>query len=318
MIPPILQSTTIDPEQIVAQTDSARATIEKFAENLAANPQGTLESLLQDAIHFGIKLLLAILIYIVGAWLIRKVRKVLVRMFTRRGSDKALCSFVTSLVSISLTILLIILVIGTLGINTTSLAALLAAGGMAIGMALSGTVQNFAGGIMILVFKPFKAGDFIEAQGYSGTVNIVTLVSTTLTTVDNKEIIIPNGALFNGNINNYSRNPLRRVDWEVNVEYGTDAARCSEKRLERVRSDSRVLDSSTAGAADPRVALSRPGDSSVVFSVRAWVKTEDYWDVYFDFNNKVYSELPKSGIAFPFPQLDVNIKSGKSSTSTEA
>ena len=243
MIPPILQSTTIDPEQIVAQTDSARATIEKFAENLAANPQGTLESLLQDAIHFGIKLLLAILIYIVGAWLIRKVRKVLVRMFTRRGSDKALCSFVTSLVSISLTILLIILVIGTLGINTTSLAALLAAGGMAIGMALSGTVQNFVGGIMILVFKPFKAGDFIEAQGYSGTVNIVTIVSTTLTTVDNKEIIIPNGALFNGNINNYSRNPLRRVDWEVNVEYGTDAARCSEKLLELVRSDSRVLDS---------------------------------------------------------------------------
>lgn len=318
MIPPILQSTTIDPEQIVAQTDSARATIEKFAENLAANPQGTLESLLQDAIHFGIKLLLAILIYIVGAWLIRKVRKVLVRMFTRRGSDKALCSFVTSLVSISLTILLIILVIGTLGINTTSLAALLAAGGMAIGMALSGTVQNFAGGIMILVFKPFKAGDFIEAQGYSGTVNIVTIVSTTLTTVDNKEIIIPNGALFNGNINNYSRNPLRRVDWEVNVEYGTDAAKCSEKLLELVRSDSRVLDSSTAGAADPRVVLSRLGDSSVVFSVRAWVKTEDYWDVYFDFNNKVYSELPKSGIAFPFPQLDVNIKSGKSSTSTEA
>ena len=171
---------------------------------------------------------------------------------------------------------------------------------------------------MILVFKPFKAGDFIEAQGYSGTVNIVTIVSTTLTTVDNKEIIIPNGALFNGNINNYSRNPLRRVDWEVNVEYGTDAARCSEKLLELVRSDSRVLDSSTAGAADPRVVLSRLGDSSVVFSVRAWVKTEDYWDVYFDYNNKVYSELPKSGIAFPFPQLDVNIKSGKSSTSTEA
>ena len=318
MIPPILQSTTIDPEQIVAQTDSARATIEKFAENLAANPQGTLESLLQDAIHFGIKLLLAILIYIIGAWLIRKVRKVLVSMFTRRGSDKALCSFVTSLVSISLTILLIILVIGTLGINTTSLAALLAAGGMAIGMALSGTVQNFAGGIMILVFKPFKAGDFIEAQGYSGTVNIVTIVSTTLTTVDNKEIIIPNGALFNGNINNYSRNPLRRVDWEVNVEYGTDAAKCSEKLLELVRSDSRVLDASSAGAADPRVVLSRLDESSVVFSVRAWVKTENYWDVYFDFNNKVYSELPKSGIAFPFPQLDVNIKSGNTNTSAEA
>ena len=299
MIPPILQSTTIDPEQIVAQTDSARATIEKFAENLAANPQGTLESLLQDAIHFGIKLLLAILIYIVGAWLIRKVRKVLVRMFTRRGSDKALCSFVTSLVSISLTILLIILVIGTLGINTTSLAALLAAGGMAIGMALSGTVQNFAGGIMILVFKPFKAGDFIEAQGYSGTVNIVTIVSTTLTTVDNKEIIIPNGALFNGNINNYSRNPLRRVDWEVNVEYGTDAARCSEKLLELVRSDSRVLDSSTAGAADPRVVLSRLGDSSVVFSVRAWVKTEDYWDVYFDLTQKITEAMAENHVQAP-------------------
>ena len=306
MIPPILQSTTIDPEQIVAQTDSARATIEKFAENLAANPQGTLESLLQDAIHFGIKLLLAILIYIVGAWLIRKVRKVLVRMFTRRGSDKALCSFVTSLVSISLTILLIILVIGTLGINTTSLAALLAAGGMAIGMALSGTVQNFAGGIMLLVFKPFKAGDFIEAQGFSGTVSEVNIVSTKLTTTDNRVIVLPNGSLSSGTINNISQNPIRRLEWKIGVEYGSNIDQTRKVILGILNADARVLHGKDAPD-EPNVKLSGLLDSSVEIQARCWVRTDDYWDLLWEVNELIYKELPKNGIDFPFPQLDVHL-----------
>lgn len=165
---------------------------------------------------------------------------------------------------------------------------------------------------MILAFKPFKAGDFIEAQGYSGTVSSVSIVSTSLVTPDNKSVIIPNGALFNGNINNYSRNPIRRVEWLVSVEYGTDASKCSVRLMELMRADSRVLDSSTKGAADPVVVLSQLADSAVIFSARAWVKTEDFWDVYFKLNSEIYTELPKAGIQFPYPQLDVHVHDDKS------
>lgn len=309
---PILQTPVITEEDIVSKADSAKVTIEQFASNLATDPNTTLHNLLNDAIHFGIKVLVAILIYAVGAWFIKHIRKILSKWFLRRSTDKTLSSFVLSLVSITLTTILIIVTISTLGVNTTSLAALLAAGGMAIGMAMSGTVQNFAGGIMILAFKPFKAGDFIEAQGYSGTVSSVSIVSTSLVTPDNKSVIIPNGALFNGNINNYSRNPIRRVEWLVSVEYGTDAAKCSARLVELMRADSRVLDSSTKGAADPVVVLSQLADSAVIFSARAWVKTEDFWDVYFKLNSEIYTELPKAGIQFPYPQLDVHVHDDKS------
>ncbi|HAZ74519.1 MAG TPA: mechanosensitive ion channel protein MscS, partial [Rikenellaceae bacterium] len=244
----ILQTPVISEEDIISKADSAKVSIEQFASNLATDPNTTLHNLLDDVIRFGIKVLLAILIYVVGAWLIKHIRKLLSRWFVKRSTDKTLSSFVLSLVSITLTIILIIITISTLGVNTTSLAALLAAGGMAIGMAMSGTVQNFAGGIMILAFKPFKAGDFIEAQGYSGTVSSVSIVSTSLVTPDNKSIIIPNGALFNGNINNYSRNPIRRVEWLVSVEYGTDATVCAARLTEIMKADPRVLDSSTKGA----------------------------------------------------------------------
>lgn len=308
----ILQTPVISEEDIINKADSAKVSIEQFASNLATDPNTTLHNLLDDVIHFGIKVLVAILIYVVGAWLIKHIRKLLSRWFVRRSTDKTLSSFVLSLVSITLTIILIIITISTLGVNTTSLAALLAAGGMAIGMAMSGTVQNFAGGIMILAFKPFKAGDFIEAQGYSGTVTSVSIVSTSLVTPDNKSIIIPNGALFNGNINNYSRNPIRRVEWLVSVEYGTDATVCAARLTEIMKADPRVLDSSTKGASDPVVVLSQLADSAVVFSARAWVKTSDYWDVYFKLNMDIYTELPKSGIEFPYPQLDVHVHDDKS------
>ena len=308
----ILQTPVISEEDIISKADSAKVSIEQFASNLATDPNTTLHNLLDDVIRFGIKVLLAILIYVVGAWLIKHIRKLLSRWFVKRSTDKTLSSFVLSLVSITLTIILIIITISTLGVNTTSLAALLAAGGMAIGMAMSGTVQNFAGGIMILAFKPFKAGDFIEAQGYSGTVSSVSIVSTSLVTPDNKSIIIPNGALFNGNINNYSRNPIRRVEWLVSVEYGTGGAVGAARPTEIMKADPRVLDSSTKGASDPVVVLSQLADSAVVFSARAWVKTSDYWDVYFKLNMDIYTELPKSGIEFPYPQLDVHVHDDKS------
>ena len=201
---------TVSPEDTVAVSrieQTARETIE----HIATTPlEELIPELMREAINFGIKVLVALLIYFIGAWLIKKIRNMLHRIFEKRKTEKAISSFVESLTSISLTVILIIITVGALGVNTTSLAALLAAGGMAIGMALSGTVQNFAGGIMILVFKPFKAGDFIETEnGYSGTVSDVNIFSTKLTTTDNRLIIIPNGSLSNGTINNYSQNMSR-------------------------------------------------------------------------------------------------------------
>lgn len=259
------------------------------------------------ALNFGLKVLAAFVIYIIGAWLIKRIRNFLVKLFTRRGTDKAIATFVQSFVSISLTILLVIITVGTLGINTTSLAALLAAGGMAIGMALSGTVQNFAGGIMLLVFKPFKAGDFIEAQGFSGTVSEVNIVSTKLVTTDNRIIVIPNGVLSNGTINNFSQNAMRRLEWLVDVEYGSssDDVRAVLKSI--IDTDTRVLLVSSGAPADPMIELNALRDSSVQFIMRAWVRSDDYWPVLFAVNDRIYKELPKKGIQFPYPQLDVHI-----------
>lgn len=307
MLFPLLQTTPSVEEVATQAADSVAVDLEQFAHNLITNPSGTLEHLGQDIINFGLKLLAALAIYLVGAWLIRRIKKALGNMFAKRKTEKALASFIMSFTTIGLTILLIIISISTLGVDTTSIAALIAAAGVAIGMALSGTVENFAGGIMILAFKPFKAGDYIEAQGYEGTVTAVSIVSTTITTYDNKAVILPNGTLFNGNISNYSRFPLRRVDWKIGVEYGTDSGKCIGRLLELVKSDPRVLDSGTPGAADPTVSLSELGDSAVVFSVKVWVKTEDYWGVLYDYNKKVYDELPKAGIDFPFPQMDVHV-----------
>ena len=186
----------------------------------------------------------------------------------------------------------------------------LAAGGMAIGMALSGTVQNFAGGIMLLVFKPFKAGDFIEAQGFSGTVSEVNIVSTKLRTTDNRTIVLPNGALSGGTINNISQNPTRRVEWKIGVEYGSDTEKAREILLGLLNDDKRVLTGPDAPEL-PSMKLSGLMDSSIELQLRCWVKTEDYWDVLYDTNEKIYISLPQNGISFPFPQLDVHIRRGE-------
>lgn len=309
MIGTFLQTlATPSAEEIQSKADSTKAEFEQFAETLIEDPQTALHGLAQDAIDFGLKVLAALVIYIVGAWIIRRIKRWLKKVFTRRDTDKTIASFVSSLVSITLTIILIILTISTLGVNTTSLAALLASGGLAIGMALSGTLQNFAGGIMILAFKPFKAGDYIEAQGYSGTVTSVSIVSTKLTTVDNRVIIIPNGSLFNGNINNYSDNAVRRVDWEFGVEYGTDAAKCKETLLSILNADERVLKAGfSPETAAPVVVISSLADNAVKFTVKAWVKSENYWDLLYDYNSKVYEALPQKGIEFAYPQLDVHL-----------
>lgn len=306
----ILQTNPFVPseDQIVSKVDSARIAASDFAEALATNPSEALHQLGAEIIRFGLKVLLAIVIYIIGAWLIKLVKKAMNKAFQKGKTDKTVASFVSSFTSVVLTIVLVVLTISTLGVNTTSLAALLAGGGVAIGMALSGTLQNFSGGLLILAFKPFKVGDFIEAQGYAGTVTEMTIVSTRLTLPDNRSVTIPHGPLANGNINNYSRNPIRRLEWKVSLEYGTDAEACEARLLELVRSDSRVLDSKTPGAADPFAAVGALGDSAVEFIVRAWVKNADYWGVFFDVNDAIYKELPKSGFGFPFPQMDIHLK----------
>ena len=284
-------------------------TAKETIEYIATTPlDQLLPELLKEAINFGIKVLVALLVYFIGAWLIKKIRQMLHRIFEKRKTEKAIASFVESLTSISLMIILVIITVGTLGINTTSLAALLAAGGMAIGMALSGTVQNFAGGIMLLVFKPFKAGDFIETQdGYSGTVTDVNIVSTKLTTTDNRIIVIPNGSLSNGTINNYSMNTMRRVEWLVGVEYGTDAEEVKNVLKGIVDGEKRILYTGTGAPADPLIAVNALKDSAVEYVVRVWVKKEDYWDVYYRLNEEIYTVLPSKGINFPFPQMDVHI-----------
>ena len=292
---------------VLLQIDSTRVALSRFREMLAADPGTALQQLGREALQFGLKVLLALVLYFVGAWVIKRIKHAMERYFKRKQTDRAMASFISSFVSIALTVLLILVLVGTLGINTTSLAALLAAGGMALGMALSGTVQNFAGGMMLMIFKPFKAGDYIEAQGYAGVVTEVNIVGTHLTTIDNRRVVLPNGALSNGNIVNYSSFPLRRIDLPVNVEYGTDAAACKEKLLAIVREDARILDAETPGAADPFVAVQKLSDSSVCFIIRAWVRGSDFWPAQFDLNERIYTELPQAGIKFPFPQLDVHV-----------
>ena len=234
----ILQSVTPEAEKIAQRfsTDSLQTKGAEIAEILRNTPPKELiEEMVTSFIKFGIKLVFALILYFIGAWLIRKSKKFIARVFTRRGADATLTSFMQSLVTAVLWILLIMFMIGTLGINTTSLAALLAAGGMAIGMAMSGTVQNFAGGLMLLAFKPFKAGDYIEAQGFAGVVKSINIVSTKIVTLDNREVILPNGALSNGTINNYSANPLRRIDLTVNVSVRTRRSWMRRPPAHRIR-----------------------------------------------------------------------------------
>ena len=288
---------------------TVQAGIAAVVEKVATTPASELlKDMIDSGVSFGLKLIAAFLIYFIGAWLIRRIKGILRRTFERRETDAAIASFVQSITSIVLTIMLIIITIGTVGIDTSSIAALLTGGGLAIGMALNGTMQNFAGGLMILVFKPFKAGDFIEAQGHSGTVAEVNITSTKLTTTDNRVIVIPNGILSNDVINNYSGRQMRRLDISIGVEYGSSSTETKNLLMELIKADERCMTAEQGAPADPFVALSALNESAVEFVIRIWVKADNYWPLKFDLTEQIYNELPKHGIMFPFPQLDVNIK----------
>ena len=275
---------------------------------LEAVSNGNLDQMMKQVITMGIdagkSILLALVIFIVGRYVVKFINHIVARTLERRKVDLTIQSFLKSFINILLMILLIITVVSALGINTTSFAALLASAGVAVGMALSGNLQNLAGGLILLLFKPYKVGDFVEAQGVSGTVKAIQIFHTIITTTDNKEVFIPNGALSSGTIKNFSRNELRRVDQTVSVEYGTDVEKVRQAVLDLAKADKRILTEPEAPA--PFVELGELADSSVNFTVRLWVKTADYWGVWFDMNRHVYEEFNRRGIGFPFPQIQVH------------
>jgi small conductance mechanosensitive channel len=324
----LLQIAAPTAEEIQQKRDSVREGARMMIEHAKSDPQGFWSAVGDTVLRFGIKVLIALIIYFIGVWLIRIVKRALKRFFDRKQTEPTIASFTTSFVSISMTVLLIVITVSTLGVNTTSLAALLAAGGMAIGMALSGTLQNFAGGLMILAFKPFKAGDFIEAQGQTGKVIEVNITATKILTTDNRVVILPNGALSNGTINNYSGRPIRRVEWTVSVSYGVDAEACKKAILDIVNSDERVLKEDTDMRAlykqlnisayqlntvnyrmeaipAPFAGLKSLNSSDITFVVRAWVRADDYWDVFFGLQERFYTELPPQGFTFAYPHIEI-------------
>ena len=273
--------------------------------NFKEDPNTALQGLGHDALTLVLKVIAAIVIYIVGAWLIKKIKTLMHNAMTKRKTDRAIVTFTTSLVSITLTVLLIVVVIGTLGINTTSLAAVLAAGGMAIGLALSGTVQNFAGGIMLIIFKPFKAGDLIEAQGFLGTVSEVNIVSTKLRTPDNRVIILPNGALSSGTINNFSPKAYRRLDIDLPFQHGTDVEKLMATLKALIAKESRVITEPVEEANVPFFTVCDIDKDAVTVRTRVWCKNEDYWPLYFGLRTYLYTALGEAGFKFAATRVEV-------------
>lgn len=257
-------------------------------------------------VDFAFKLAIAIAVFYIGRFIIRKLIKFIHNVLTNRKVDLSLTTFVRSFTQIVLYFILTVTIVGILGIETSSFLALFASAGVAIGMALSGTLQNFAGGVLILLLKPYKVGEYIETQGYAGTVNEIQMFHTIITTPDNKTILIPNGVLSTSSINNYTRQPLRRVDWTVGISYGDSFENASRQILDILESDTRVI--KDGSVAKPFVGITGLGDSSVNLAVRAWVHSDDYWGLYFDIYARFYAELPGKQVNFPFPQLDVHIQ----------
>ena len=247
------------------------------------------------------KLVLAVVTLIVGLWIVKAIVNAIGRAMDKKGVDPSLQPFLKNLIGTILKIMVVISVAGMVGIQMTSFVAILGAAGLAVGMALSGTLQNFAGGVMILIFKPFKVGDFVEAQGFAGVIKEIQIFNTIMKTGDNKTIIIPNAPLSSSAMVNYSTEPQRRVDMTFGIGYGDDIDKAKSVIKRLIDGDSRILK-------DPAsmIAVSELADSSVNFVVRAWVKAADYWGVFFDMQEKVKKEFDKENISIPFPQMDIH------------
>lgn len=293
--------------QATQAADSAQVVAETVLEPTLAQVEGLdkLTLITQQLLEFGIRagerILIAVLVFIVGRFLISMLNKFIRRLMDKRKVDISIKTFVKSLINILLTILLIISVVGALGVETTSFAALLASAGVAVGMALSGNLQNFAGGLIVLLFKPYKVGDWIESQGVSGTVKEIQIFHTILTTGDNKTIYVPNGAMSSGVVTNYNTQTTRRVEWIIGIDYGEDYEKVRKIVSDILTADKRILEDPA-----PFIALHALDASSVNVIARVWVNSPDYWGVYFDVNKTIYETFNKEGINFPFPQLTVH------------
>lgn len=259
-------------------------------------------AIFKSLMSIGLNLAIAIAIIVIGFWLAKILSRAVERLMIRGNTDKSLIGFIRSLVSGLIKTLVIVTAITQVGIEMTSFVAILGAAGLAIGMAFSGTLSNFAGGVMILLFKPFKSGDLVRMQGEEGIVSEVQIFNTYLMTTDNKVIILPNGPVANGNIVNYTKADLRRVDWIFGISYGDDLKLAREILSNLVKAEKRILK-------DPEtiIAVASLGDSSVNIAVKAWVKTEEYWEVFYLMNENVYVEFGNSKLTIPFPQMDVHM-----------
>ena len=272
-------------------------------DNLTTNQlQGYIQHAIDLVIEYAPQLLLAIVVLIVGFWIIKLVTKATSKAMDRSEVDVSLKKFLNSLLGILLKTLLLISVASMVGIATASFVAIIAGAGLAVGLALQGSLANFAGGVLILLFKPFKVGDFIEAQGYMGTVNEITIFTTILKTPDNKTVIIPNGALSNGSMVNFSTESMRRVDMTFGIGYGDSIEKAKQVLTRLVESDVRIHKEPAS-----QIIVDELGESSVNFKVRVWCNSTDYWGIYFDMQEKVKQTFDKEGISIPFPQRDVHV-----------
>ncbi len=256
------------------------------------------------AIEYGLKILGALVVLILGLWIIKGLNRSIAKLLGKKQIDPSLQPFLKSLISAILKVLLVITVMSMLGIEMTSFVAILGAAGLAVGLALSGTLQNFAGGVMILILRPIRVGDFIEAQGFTGTVKEIQIFHTVLNTLDNKRVIIPNHGLSTDSIINYSIEPHRRVDFSFGISYSDDVEKAKSIIMDIAKQDDRVI---KEGARAPFVRLGEMADSSVNITTRFWVNTADYWNVHFDVKERVYEAFNKNDINIPFPQMDVHL-----------
>ena len=253
--------------------------------------------------NFAPKILFAGVTLIIGLWIIGFVKKLMDKGFQKNKMKASLRHFLVSVIDIILKLLLIISVVSMLGVATTSFVAVLAAAGFAIGLALQGSLANFVGGVLILIFEPFKVGDYIDAQGETGTVDKIEIFNTVLKTPDNKTIIIPNGNLSNGIVTNYSAEARRRVDMTFGIAYESDLSEAKKVLNSLISKDKRVLKDPA-----PAILVTSLGDSSVNISARVWSRTEDYWGIFFDMQEKVKLEFDKKGISIPYPQMELHMK----------
>ena len=286
------------------KTARAEALAEKVQNLSNMSADQIISLLLEEAVKIGMKVLAAIAIYIIGAWVIKKIKRIIRKIMERRNIDPSITSFTLSFTTIALTLMLILMTVDALGINTNSIVALLAGSGLAIGMAFSGSLQNFAGGIMILVFKPFRVGDYVEFQNCTGTISSIEMTSTFIISDNGETIVLPNGTIFNGMLINHSKLCKKRVVWNISVAYGSNIELVRATALALLKSNPDVLKEEKP----PAVVISNLGDSAVIVSIRCWVEHTNYWKTLYWGYEEIYKSFNAAGIQFPYPQLDVHMK----------